>query len=74
MIYDLLGHLAPVRAESEIKYLSIIPLNGDPFLFIPGLLALIFNAILFQENVNLGVIEHWLTLNQCTFNEDSYRL
>jgi hypothetical protein len=29
MIYDL-------SLESEIKYLSIIPLNGDPFIFIPG--------------------------------------
>ena len=37
MIYDLLGHLGQVPTEYEIKYLSIIPLNGDPFLFIPGL-------------------------------------
>jgi hypothetical protein len=36
MIYDLLGHLGDVPLESEIKYLSIIPLNGDPFIFIPG--------------------------------------
>jgi cobalamin biosynthesis protein CobT len=36
MIYDLLGHLGDADAETEIKYLSLIPLNGDPFVFIPG--------------------------------------
>ncbi len=51
MIYDLLGHLGQVPTEYEIKYLSIIPLNGDPFLFIPGLLKII-RLILQKETLN----------------------
>ena len=39
MVFDLLGHLGDIDAETEIKYLSIIPLNGDPFIFIPGELS-----------------------------------
>jgi hypothetical protein len=35
MIHHVLGHFAQEPAETEIKYLHIVPLNGDPWIFIP---------------------------------------
>ncbi len=54
MIYDLLGHLGQVQTEYEIKYLSIIPLNGDPFLFIPGMQKI--RLLLQKETLNKLII------------------
>ena len=48
MVYDLLGHLGDIDAETEIKYLSIITLNGDPFVFIPGKM---FGALIVKDSV-----------------------
>ena len=35
MIHHLLGHFGQELRESEIKYLHIVPLTGDPWIFIP---------------------------------------
>ena len=43
MVYNTLGHLGDVAGESELKYLSILPLNGDPFILIPGFEMLKFS-------------------------------
>ena len=35
MVFDLIGRLGAVPGEREIKYLMIIPLNGEPIEFVP---------------------------------------
>ena len=35
MVFDLIGRLGAIPGEREIKYLMIIPLNGEPIEFVP---------------------------------------
>ena len=49
MVFDLVRGLGAKPGESEVNYLMIIPLNGDPATFSPGT----HSTSLFYESIDL---------------------